>query len=257
MQIETNGASLHVLTQGTGDTALVCLHYWGGSSRTWQPLAERLGDRFRIVAPVQRGWGASLGDGDYRLATLANDVRGVIDALGLQRYVLVGHSMGGKLAQLLASQRPAGLAGVVLVATAPPGPSVFPLEQRVMMSHAYDTAASAEATCSQVLTAKPLSVADRQQVVEDSLAGTIAAKQAWPMATMMEDISSEVSRIAVPVLVIAGELDQVDPVELIRSHVMPHLPSATLEVLGGTGHLSPLESPDELAGLIAGFVASL
>lgn len=126
-----------------------------------------------------------------------------------------------------------------------------------MMSHAYDTAASAEATCSQVLTAKPLSVADRQQVIEDSLAGTIAAKQAWPMATMMEDITSEVSRIAVPVLVIAGELDQVDPVELIRSHVMPHLPGATLEVLGGTGHLSPLESPDELAGLIAGFVASL
>ncbi|MBR7514038.1 alpha/beta fold hydrolase, partial [Mycobacterium tuberculosis] len=76
-----------------------------------------LADRYRIVATDHRGWGDSEAPADhYGIADLAADAEGVIEALGLRRYVLVGHSMGGKVAQRMASRRPNGLEGLVLVA---------------------------------------------------------------------------------------------------------------------------------------------
>jgi 3-oxoadipate enol-lactonase len=61
----------------------------------------------------------------------------------------------------------------------------------------------------------------------------------------------------VPVLVIAGERDQVDRVETLRAELLPRVAGARLHVLPGTGHLSPLEAPAALAALIREFVATL
>ncbi len=123
MNIASNGIRLHVARQGTGSTTLVFLHYWGGSSRTWRHVISHLDADFETVAIDQRGWGQSdRPSSGYALADLANDAQGVIDALRLDRYILVGHSMGGKVSQLLASRRAPGLVGLVLVAPSPPSP---------------------------------------------------------------------------------------------------------------------------------------
>lgn len=258
MKIERGDASLNVSVSGSGATTLVFLHYWGGSSRTWDHVRPLLSDRFRTVATDHRGWGESTtASEDYGLQALADDAMAVIDATAPGRYVLVGHSMGGKVAQLIASRRPEGLAGVVLVAPASPAPSALSLEQRRGMTAAYDSRESVRATVEHVLSGKRLAAADLERVVEDSLRGAPAAKRAWPMTVMMEDIGAAVSRIAVPVMVVGGELDQVDPVDGLREDVVARIAGASLHVLAGTGHLSPLESPAELAGLIARFAAPL
>src|SRR5690242_21079573 len=123
MKITSNGITLHVDDRGAGAPALVFLHYWGGSSRTWRHVTSMLGHDFRTVVIDQRGWGQSEApSSDYSLADLANDAVGVLEAIGLDRYILIGHSMGGKVAQFLASRRPSGLAGLVLVAPSPPSP---------------------------------------------------------------------------------------------------------------------------------------
>lgn len=127
MKIETNGTKIHVRQQGGGELALVFLHYYGGSSRTWDAVAAKLSARYRIVAIDHRGWGESDAPAHgYGLADLSADAEGVIKALGLQRYILVGHSMGGKVAQLMASRRPAGLEGLVLIAPSRPRPWLSP-----------------------------------------------------------------------------------------------------------------------------------
>lgn len=258
MRIERGGASLNASVSGSGTTTLVFLHYWGGSSRTWRHVRRLLSESFQTVATDHRGWGESTSDGeDYGLSALAEDAMSIVDAMGLDRYVLVGHSMGGKTAQLMASRRPKGLAGLALVAPASPGPSVFPLDQRMMMTRAYDSRASVLATVEQVLTGKRLSPADLELVVEDSLRGAPGAKVAWPMTTMMEDIGPAISSIDVPVLVVGGELDKVHPVAGLREEVVARIPGAALEVLPGTGHLSPLESPRELVNSIARFAGLL
>jgi pimeloyl-ACP methyl ester carboxylesterase len=258
MKIQSNGVKIYVREAGQGETALVFLHYWGGSSRTWHNVTDALSDQFRTIATDLRGWGESdAGDGSYDVSTLANDTQGVIDALDLKRYVLVGHSMGGKVAQLIASRRPEGLVGVVLVAPGAPSPSSFPLEKREQMSHAYDSRESIVWSVENVLTAKALSEHDLQQVVEDSLRGAPAAKTAWPMKTMMEDITGAVAHIRVPVLIVAGELDKVDLVDVLKSEVLARIPGATMQTLPGTGHLLPLESPAPLAEAIVEFVDTL
>lgn len=258
MKIASNGITLHVEEQGQGDLALVFLHYWGGSARTWKHVAAELATRFHTFAIDQRGWGQSEAPASgYALADLAADAEGIVEALTLHRYVLVGHSMGGKVAQLMASRHPAGLMGLVLVAPSPPTPMAVPAEAREMMVGAYESRATVEATIDNVLTAKPLSAEDREGVIQDSLRGAPAAKQAWPRATSQENIAEQVSNIDVPTVVIAGELDRVVPVGVLRAELLSRVPQAVMHVLPGTGHLSMLESPGELTELIRSFCASI
>jgi pimeloyl-ACP methyl ester carboxylesterase len=257
MKLTVNGLSIHVEVQGSGAPALVFLHYYGGSSRTWRHVISRLA-RFHTIAIDHRGWGESDAPvAGYALADLAADAEGVIAALGLRHYVLIGHSMGGKVAQSMASRRPAGLAGLVLVAPAPPPPLIMPAAARAVLAGAYATRASVEAAIDNMLTARPLAPEDRAQVIEDSLRGAAPAKAAWPRTTSLEDISALVGDINVPTLVIAGELDRVDPPARLRVELLPRIPQAVMHVLPGTGHLSMLESPDAVAGLIAEFCDAL
>jgi pimeloyl-ACP methyl ester carboxylesterase len=259
MQIAVNGIDFHITDQGQGRPALVFLHYWGGSSRTWAPVIAALPAAYRCVAPDLRGWGASGAPEEdaYALADFAADIAALIAALGLSDYVLVGHSMGGKIAQLLASRRPAGLAGLVLVATAPPTPLALPAEAIAAMQSAYASRESVGAAIDHMLTAKPLAPALREQVIEDSLRGAPGAKLAWPARTSREDICDALASIDVPVLVVGGECDRVDSLAVLQAELMPRLADAELRVLAGTGHLSPLESTAALAQCIGDFVERL
>jgi pimeloyl-ACP methyl ester carboxylesterase len=254
MKIASNGIRIHVEEQGSGDLALVFLHYWGGSSRTWGKVIAALPKSYRTFAIDHRGWGESDAPvGGYGLADLAGDAQGVIEALELKRYVLIGHSMGGKVAQLMASRRPDGLVGLVLVAPSPPQPMATSPEARELMVGAYATRESVGMTIDRILTAKVLSPKDREQVIEDSLRGAPQAKAAWPRSTSLEDITHDVAAIDVPTVVIAGEFDRVDGVDLLKAELLSRVPQAVLHVLPGTGHLSPLESPQELGRLIGDF----
>jgi pimeloyl-ACP methyl ester carboxylesterase len=253
-RIDTDAVTLHVEQAGTGAPALVFLHYWGGSSRTWHPVIARLAGTARCVAIDHRGWGRSdAPTSAYATGDMAADATAVITALGLDDYIVVGHSMGGKVAQLLATRRPRGLRGLVLVAPAPARPAPIPDVVRAQMRAAYESRASVEATLDGVLRHAPLDDELREQVVQDSLAGAPAAKDAWPAHTIGEDGSGELDRIEVPVLVLTGEHDRVEPAELMRSHVLPHIPGATLEIVPGSGHLMPLEQPGALSARIAAF----
>lgn len=121
-QISVQGGQLPVWVEDGEPTALVFLHYWGGSHRTFAPVIARLAGGNTVVSYDHRGWAAARElPGPYGIEQLAEDALDVVRELGLRRYVLVGHSMGGKTAQLAASRRPEGLAGLVLIAPAERG----------------------------------------------------------------------------------------------------------------------------------------
>ena len=258
MKVTSNGIQLYVKDQGSGTPALVFLHYWGGSSRTWDDVVAALPAEYRTVVPDLRGWGESDAPASgYALADFADDAQGLIAGLEIQQYVLIGHSMGGKIAQLLASRRPPGLIGVALVAPSPPVPLSLPPEVREAMLGAYDSRESVGMAIDQMLSAKTLSAKHREQVIGDSLGGARQAKMAWPTSTSLEDITGVVGSINVPVVVIAGELDRIDSVATLEAELLTRIPHATLRVVPDTGHLSPLESPVDVASMIHEFVLSL
>jgi len=254
MFVASSGIRINVKEQGSGSPTLIFLHYWGGSSRTWDDVIAALPNNYHTVAPDLRGWGASEAPASgYALADFANDVAEVITALDIQNYILVGHSMGGKIAQLFASRQPRGLIGLVLVAPSPPVPLTLPPEVQAEMRRAYESRQSIELSIDHMLTAKALTSGHREQVIEDSLRGAPQAKLAWPTSTSHEDITREVASIRVPTIVIAGELDRVDSVELHKAEVLTRIANSVIHVLPATGHLSPLEAPKEVAGLIDAF----
>ena len=213
---------------------------------------------FRTVTIDQRGWGQSEApNSGYALADMADDALGIIETLDLQRYILVGHSMGGKVSQLIASRHPRHLVGLALIAPAPPGPLELPHEIRQGMVHAYDSRASIIATIENVLAPDGLDPEDLEMVITDSLAGAPAAKEAWPLYTSQEDITAVLAKFDLPVLVISGSDDRVDPPDVLRRALLPHVPQAEFHVLPSIGHLSPLEAPSDVARLIGSFATSL
>lgn len=255
MKITANGLTLHADDSGRGPLTLVFLHYWGGTGRTWHPVMAALPANLRKIALDARGWGRSdRPENGHDIATMADDVAAAIAVLGLDRYVLVGHSMGGKVAQLLASRRPSGLVGLVLVAPSPAGGKSLPEPERDGMAGAYAAPESVAWTIDNVLTERALPSAMRDQVIADSLGGAEAAKQFWPHVAISEDVSRDLVRIDVPVRVIGGENDKVDGIDMLRRVVLPSLPGTVMQSIPGVGHLIPLEAPQALAASIVEFI---
>jgi N-formylmaleamate deformylase len=112
---EANGIDIHYLRTGGAKPSLVLLHGLTGSGDCWRPLARALESEFDVVMPDARGHGKSSAPlNGYRYEDHARDVIGLIQGLGLNGPVLLGHSMGGMTAAVVASQIGVALRGVIL-----------------------------------------------------------------------------------------------------------------------------------------------
>jgi 3-oxoadipate enol-lactonase len=249
MRYTINGRGLNLAERGEGKQALLLLHYFGGSSRTWGPVMDLLAGDFRCLALDLTGWGDSDAAGAYTVADMADDALGIAAALGLTRYTLVGHSMGGKAAQALAARQPPGLESLLLVAPSPLSPGPMTTEGRADLRAAWGSEAAARATLAHIARL-PLPPELAEQTIADNLRGARAAWEAWPDGGSREDLSALASEIAVPTHILAGERDPVMSPDLLRYAVQARILGATLAVAPGMGHLLPLEDADGVAGWV-------
>ena len=157
--------------------------------------------------------------------------------------------MGGKIAQILAARRPAGLKGLVLVAPAPPTPMEVSEEQREAALNSYLSPAGVEIALT-ILTSRQLSPELRKQVTDDTLGGTFAAKRAWFEQGMTLDVRDLVGNINVPTTVVVGDADKVENEPVLRRELASRISGTEFIILANVGHLSPLEAPGELAAAI-------
>lgn len=240
--------------------SLVFLHFWGGSSRTFSPIIAHLSSNFHCITIDLRGWGSSSGPQrpeGYSVNDLASDIEALIPKLGINDLVLVGHSMGGKVGQLVAGRQVVkGLKGLILIAPAPPTPLELPPEMKKIQLAAYSGPESAEFVVRNVLSSSELSDETVGNLVQDMLKGNEYAKEAWPAYAMGEDIVEEARKIDIPVLVIAGGHDKVEPVERLRSEVLGNIHGAQMSIIQDSGHLIPVEAPSKVAHNIGIFLAS-
>ncbi|KAK0247378.1 hypothetical protein LTS09_017492 [Friedmanniomyces endolithicus] len=285
----SSSVSLHTILTTPAKTpptnpAVVLLHFWGGSNHTYQPLITHLSRDFPIIVPSLRGWGTSSRPPDaeaYRTADYATDIIALLHTLSsdypevfANGVILVGHSMGAKIAQFMLTQKyqlPSfvRIKGLVLLAPAPAGSFSLPPEMKEQQVHAYDTAASAEFVARNVLLGTPGAVDDTivEELVTDAIAGSKGARVAWPEYGMSEELGGEVARAvrdhreregALRVLVVVGELDVVETVASVMERTVNELSAsgATVEVhiIPGIGHLSPVEAPRVVADAIRSFL---
>ena len=112
---EANGIEVHYIRTGGNKPPVVLLHGLMLSGACWTPLARSLEKDYDVIMPDARGHGdSSAPDHGYSYDNLAADVLGLIEALGLANPVLLGHSMGGMTAAVVASQNPKRLRGLIL-----------------------------------------------------------------------------------------------------------------------------------------------
>jgi N-formylmaleamate deformylase len=113
---KANGIDMHYLRTGGDKPPVVLLHGLMTSGACWTPLARALQKDYDVIMPDARGHGYSgVPDQGYRYDNLAADVMSLIDVLGLDAPVVLGHSMGGMTAAVVASQTPKRLRGLILV----------------------------------------------------------------------------------------------------------------------------------------------
>ncbi len=257
MKFKINNTSLNVFETGVENynearPSLVFLHYFGGSSCAWTEVVEKLATDYHCVAPDLRGFGASDAlPENCAVKDYADDVADLISTLTLENYVLIGHSMGGKIALAFAARRPENLRSLILLAPSPPSPEPIKETEREKQLAAHGNRCVATDTVCQAAGGRlPGEIFAR--TINDNLRTSHSAWEWWLEKGSREDISSEVKKINVPVLVAAGERDEAMTPELLKTEIVRRVKNASLIVIPEVKHLLPLEAPEMIADLIRG-----
>lgn len=256
-----NGVTLPVREHGDpAGTPLLLLHGNTDTWRSFEPVLPLLPPRVRAVALTQRGHGgASKLPTGYGPADFAGDVIAVLDALGLTRAVICGHSFGGLVALRAALDHPGRVAGLVLAA-AFPGMKGNPAIKEFWESDIrhldgpldLDFTRAFQAGCVARLPAPPIVEIAAQESVQ--CPGWVFRESV--RAAMAFDLRPELSRIRVPTLLIWGGQDgfvaRADQEDLRRG-----IPGARLLAYGKAGHSVHWEEPRRFAHDLATFVAAV
>ena len=225
----------------------LALHYWAGAGHEFNYLRSLLPTGTQLLAPDLPGFGAQAAPVgfDYSVDSYADWVAAFSIEHQLDEYILVGHSMGGKIALALAARQPTGLRGLVLLSPSPPSPEPISDKDRAASLAAYGKPDEAEKTFANI-TNRPLPGEVRAQIIADNLRTSRTAWDAWLNLGSKEDISSRMHTILVPCRLLVGEDDRAIPLAAQRKQTLPLLPGGTpLTVVPGAGHLLPYEAPDE------------
>jgi pimeloyl-ACP methyl ester carboxylesterase len=234
------------------DLPLVLLHAFPLDARMWNAVREPLASHLRVITPDQRGLGRSpLPDSprEPRFEDAARDVVALLDRLELDRVVLGGCSMGGYLAMAVLRLAPERVGGLVLIDTKAEPDSPEAARSRLAVAERVEAEGIAgwlaEANLATLLAA---STRARRPGVAETVREIIESQPpagiSWTALALRTrpDSFGLLREAGVPALVVVGEEDAITPVEA-ASAMAEAMPGATLVVLPGVGHLTPLEDP--------------
>jgi pimeloyl-ACP methyl ester carboxylesterase len=254
--VEIQGTTFALQTRGEGDLA-VFIHGFPLDHRLWLAQLDALGGLRRCVAPDLRGSGRSdpLGPLVLSMEQIADDVAGIIEALGHDSADIVALSMGGYAALALWERHPARVRSMVLMDTRP-GPD-SDAGRAGRRETAEKVAAEGVRTLASDLQSALLSPTAglaararlRAMVEATSVESVVAALEGMARRVDRTDL---LASIDVPVLVVVGEDDGLTPPE-VGEHMAELIPQSTMAVIPGAGHLPPIETPEAVNEALRSF----
>ena len=248
--------------RGRGARTIVFLHGIGADHRAFDDQLETFSQSFRAVAWDMPGYGSSAALESMTFPALADAAVALLDSLGVDRAVIVGHSMGGMVAQELVSRRSDRVDALVLYATTPAfGPGDGEWQRRFLaerlqpLDEGKTPADIAPALVRQILApdADPRAVARALACMSAVPAATYRAALHCIVAF---DGRKGLAEIRCPTLALAGEHDRVTPPAVVE-RMAKAIPRARYELLAGVGHLANLERPADFDAALSRFLESL
>ena len=268
--VRVNGVTLHYLDWGPADAPpVVLLHGITGHARVWDHLAERLVPGRRVLALDQRGHGDSdaAPDDDYRVGTMADDLAAFAGSLGLDRFALLGHSMGGRIAIQYAAAHAGRLERLIVVDIGPDIALAGLQRVREMMSKSPERIESEEWAVEYIRRGNPLQDVDLlRQRVHHGLKRLPDGELTWKYAKGLRDMMRAGARDAVdlweplglipcPTLVVRGaESDILSPE--VAKKMTERLPDGRLVEIPGAGHTVPADRPGDFVRHVRAFLGA-
>lgn len=262
-----NGVQLYYSEQGIdsrgaggGLSPVVLLHGFPLDSRMWEAQMPALAAAGRrVIAPDLRGFGQSRSETPFTIESLADDVHALLEALGALPVVLAGLSMGGYVALAYANKYPADLRGLMLVDTKAEADTAEGKEGRQKMIDLVRREGS-KAIADQMIPKmlSPHTIEHHQQIV-DALRRMMEAcppktiEHALAAMRDRPDRSEELASIQVPAFAVVGASDVITP-PAVAEAMTKRIPRAGLAIIGGAGHMSPMEQPDAVNHEIKAFL---
>jgi pimeloyl-ACP methyl ester carboxylesterase len=232
---------------GKGSFPLVLVHGAGGSRLNWPPELRRLFGATIYTLDLP-GHGRSSGDGWDAIEGYAADAVAFLDGVGIERAIVVGHSMGGAIALTMALDSTERVAGLVLVATGARlrvAPSIleristdFETALDIITRYAW----SPEALSNLV----DLGRERLREAGPDVLLGDLIACDRF-------DVMGRLEEVDVPTLVVAGSADRLAPAKYAH-YLAEHIPGARLVIVEGAGHMVMLERSLEVVAAVCAFL---
>ncbi len=257
-----DGTRINYLDSGGQGTPVLLVHAFPLNGEMWEPQIEALGERFRFIAPDLTGFGGSDVPEDratYTMDGYADQLRGLLDELGIDKVALTGLSMGGYIAFAFLRKYRERVAALVLADTRAEADPPEGIEKRTNQQNqveAEGTAGLIDVLAGALLGAptsekKPDVVERVKGLMDNPAAGFIGALESMKNRP---DSTDDLAKINVPTLVIVGENDKVTPPDAARK-IHEHVGGSRLVVIPEAGHLSNLEAPEAFNGALAEFLS--
>lgn len=257
MKIKVNGVEIHYEIEGSGGPWLTLSHSLACDLSMWDPQMAVLG-RFKVLRFDTRGHGrSSAPEGEYTLEQLADDVKGLLDALGIRQTHWAGLSMGGMIGQAFALRYPGVFQSLVLADTTSrrPPDAARMWGERIQTARSKGMAALVDSTLARWFTepyrkARP----DVMQRIGDGIRNTpVAGFAGCCHAISRVDYLDRLKEIEAPALVIVGEHDHGTPPDAARA-IQQNLAGSELKIIPSAAHLSNVEQAEVFNQALTGFL---
>ena len=241
---------------------VVFIHGFPLSRRMWTPQISALSGKYRVIALDLRGFGESdKPSGPYSIKDFADDVSSLMLELNAAPSVVVGHSMGGYIAFQLIRRYSKQVQSLILTNTRAEADTEEKRRNRLALMERIRKEGKdrfLEESAARLLSPQNAEKADLVRQVrsfmegcnEETLIATLKALAERP------DNTDLLKKIRVPTLIIAGDQDQIVPVESAL-FMARTIPQAAISLIKGTGHLSNFENPKEFNNAVDKFLSSL
>jgi pimeloyl-ACP methyl ester carboxylesterase len=229
--------------------AVVLIHGAGGTHLHWPYNLRRLNNH-RVLAPDLPGHGKSEGIGEQSIDIYAQGIADWLKEIGISKAVVIGHSMGGAIAQSLAFNHSKFVHSLVLISTGP----VLPVNQDLLEKISFPATASAALD---MITKWSYSKETNPKLIHQAREQMNAIRPTVIYGDLVAcnhfNSTGRLSKIKAPTLILCGENDKMTPVNLSKQ-LEVSIPNASLSLIPNAGHMVMLEQPEIVAEEVINFL---